>query len=433
MNPLRSVQSWIDRRAAKYVAKRARFETGTGSDIIKIITEAWNGGPAAAGVSINEDRALTIGAVYTAVRIISGTIASLPLHVLRRSDRGREFALRHWAYPLLHDEPSEYHTSFTWRELLVAHLLLWGNHYSRIEWMNNGAAGALYPLSPWEVKPYRLDNGEQRYQVQLPDGREDLPADEMLHVPGLGYDGLKGLSVIRYARESLGTAKAMDLFTGSFFGNGAKPGAILEVPARMDEKAQQNLAESLRIRFGDVSDAFKVLVLEEGAKMHTYTMPLEDAQLLDARKLSRSEIFGMYGVPPHLGGDTERSTSWGTGIEQQDIGYAKHTITPLIVRIEQEINRKLFGRGSQLYAKFSLDGLMRGDFKSRMEGYRIAVGGPFITRNEARDLEDWNVSGEPGMDQVLTPLNLGVGATPATTDPNAGGGAADPFGTGGTA
>lgn len=407
-----TVNTWAARRMANWLASRARYENGNGTDIIKIITEAWGGGKSASGVSINEDKALTIGAVYTAIRIISSTISSLPLHVMRRGKKGGEIAVRHWAYPLLHDSPNEYHTSFTWREVLIAHLQLWGNHYSRIEWLKNGSAQALYPLMPWNVEPYRKSNGEQRYRVLMADGKEELPADEVIHIPGLGYDGLKGLSVIQYQRDMLGNSKAMEQFTGAFFKNGAKPGAILEVPSRMKPEAQINLAGSLGEKFGDSSDAFKVLVLEEGSKLHTYTMPLQDAQLLEARKLSRSEVFGLYGVPPHLGGDTERSTSWGTGIEQQDIGYAKHTITPLCVRIEQELNRKLFGRGSGLYAKFNLAGLMRGDFKSRMEGMRIAVGGPFLTRAEAREIEDWNMSSEPGMDQVLTPLNMGVGATP---------------------
>lgn len=422
MNVGSAISGWMARRTAAWLAeymKRAQ-ETGNGADIIKIITEAWGGGPSASGVPINEDKALTIGAVYTAIRIISSTLGSLPLHVMRRGeDKRRDFALRHWAYPLLHDSPNEYHTSFTWREVLIAHLLLWGNHYSRINWRQDGRADALYPLMPWQVKTSRTASGRQIYEVQIEGGSEELGADEVLHIPGLGYDGLKGVSVIRYMRDALGTSKAMELFTGAFFKNGAKPGAILEVPGRMNEPAQKNLADSIAQKYGQVGDSFKVLVLEEGSKLHTYTMPLEDAQLLDSRKLSRSEIFGLYGVPPHLGGDTERSTSWGTGIEQQDIGYAKHTITPLCVRIEQEINRKLFGRGSGLYCKFSLDGLQRGDFKSRMEGYRVAVGGPFITRNEARDLEDWNASSEAGMDEVLTPLNLGVGATPPAPDPAA--------------
>lgn len=384
--------------------------------------DAWfwdwaTGGKSAAGISMNEQKALTVGAVYTAVRIISGTIGSLPLHVYSRDASGRRnFAVRHWAYPLLHDSPNEYHTSCIWRELMMAHLLLWGNSYHRIEWLKNGAAGALYPLMPWDVEPKRTESGAQVYTVKIANGgRETLPSDEVLHIPGLMYDGMMGVSVISKMRDSAALAKAAENFGSEFFANSARPGVILEVPGRMKEGAQNTLVKSLNDSFKG-GNAFKALVLEEGAKMHTVQMPLQDAQFLETRKFQRSEILGWYGVPPHLGGDTERSTSWGTGIEQQDIGYAKHTITPWVNRIEQEINRKLFGRGSGLYCKFNLDGLQRGDFKSRMEGYRIAVGAPFLTRNEARELEDWNTLDDDAMNDVITPLNMGVGAKPDMPD-----------------
>lgn len=437
------IGDWVALRAAGYLAKRMRTETGNGSDIIKMIAEAWGGGKTASGVSINEDKALTIGAVYTAVRIISDTMAALPLHVYERTDIGRSFATKHWAYALLHDSPNEYHTSSQWRRIMIAHRLLWGRAYSRINWLKNGAADGLYPLMPWNVKTMRvgmseqiyvavgwdgskrrLDTGEQYYAVSTDTGREILPSDEVLHFPGLCYDGMDGVSVIQKQREALGLSKAMEEFSSAFFGNGAKPGAILEVPARMKEDAQKNLALSIAEKFGKPSDAFKVMVLEEGSKLHTYTMPLEDAQLLDARKFSRGEIFGWYGVPPHLGGDTEKSTSWGTGIEQQDIGYAKHTITPLCVDFEQEFKRKLFGRGTGFYSKFNLDALQRGDFKSRMEGYKSAVGRPFISVNEARELEDWNT--KEGYDDIALPLNTGVGPGEEPPAPGSAPAAGDP-------
>jgi HK97 family phage portal protein len=387
---------WLKR----WAESRARVEQGTGVKWVTDLKQLWGWNSTAAGVEVSERSSLAIGAVFTAVRIIGGTLASLPMHVFRRTERGNEFAVRHWAYPLLHDSPNEYHTSFTWRELMAAHLLLWGNHYSRINWLKNGSADALYPLMPWQVEPQRTKAGVPFYRVHLSDGTEELPADEMLHVPGLGYDGEKGVSVIGCQREALGLNKAMEIFSASFFANGAKPGAILETPGRMNPEAQKNLAASLVEKFGKVDDSFKVLVLEEGSKLHTYTMPLAEAELIAARKLSRSEIFGTFGVPPHLGGDTERQTSWGTGIEQMDIGYAKHTVTPWCVRIEQEINRKLFGRGSGLYCKHSLEGLMRGDYKTRMEGFAIGVQNGFKLIDEVRELEN-----DP-------PLPNGLGAKP---------------------
>jgi len=394
-------------RASGARGQRAH-EEGNGTSWLQNLVEIFAGPRSAAGVRVNPHNALTISAVYTAVRIIAGTIASLPLHVYRRDQDGRStLALRHWAYPLLHDSPNEYHSSFVWRELMVAHAMLWGNAYARIEWMGNGSAAALYPLMPWLVTPYLAADGEKRYEVRLARGGvEDLESDEVLHVPGLGCDGLRGQSVIAAQRDALGLSKAMEIFSSAFFRNGAKPGAVLEVPQRMNEVAQAKLSDSIMERFGHVEDAFKIVVLEEGAKLHTYTMPLEDAQLLESRKFSRAEIFGWYGVPPHLAGDTERQTSWGTGIEQMDIGYAKHTITPWLVRIEQECARKLFGRGSGLYARFSLDGLLRGDFASRMEGFAKATGGPFLSRNEVRELEDWPAIAGGEFDRPLRPLNM---------------------------
>jgi len=408
---------------------RAVVEQGNGVKWLSHLFELFSGPKSASGIPINEDSALTIAAVYTAVRIIGGTIGSLPLFVYRRTDGGgRELALRHWAYPLLHDSPNEYHTAFTWLEMMLAHLLLWGDSFNRIEWLGNGSAGALYPLMPWDVDVKLTSKGAKFYQVRLPDGREDLPDDEVLHVPGLTYDGLRGLSVIGKMRDSLGLAKAAENLAGSFFANGAKPGWNLQVPGRMSETAQQNLTKSIAERFAH-KDALGVLVTEEGSKLiGPLTMPFRDAQFIEMRKFQRFEVFGWYGVPPHLAGDVEKASSWGTGIEQMDIGYAKHTIRPWCVRIEQEVNRKLFARGSQLYCKFNLDALMRGDFKSRMEGLQIAIGRPWLTPNEGRELEDWNRSAQPDMDQVAQAANASAatqaGANSPAGDPAGGNGGA---------
>lgn len=370
------------------------------------------GWPTSSGVSITPDSALRIAAVFTAVRIISGTVGALPMQVYRRDDDGdREIARRHWAYALLHSSPNEFHTAMSWRELLVTHILLWGNSYNRIEWLGNGAAGALYPLMPWNVEPKFTKGGSRYYEIRLPNGREDLADYEILHVPGLSYDGVSGLSVVGKMRDALGLSKAAEDFGAQFFANGARIGGILEVPGKMDEVASKNLTDSIAKNFaGGQAGAFKAMVLEEGAKWHgNITMPLKDAQFLEVRKFQRSEIFGWYGLPPHLGGDTERQTSWGTGIEQMDIGYAKHTITPLCVRIEQELNRKLFGASSDFYCRHVLDGLLRGDFKSRMEGLQIAIGRPWMSVNEGRQLSDMNRLDDAGYDEIALPLNTGVG------------------------
>jgi HK97 family phage portal protein len=395
-------------------AERRSAQQGNGMNWLQNILELLAGPKASSGVHMSERKALTIPAVSTAVRLIGGTVGSMPQDVYRRTEEGgRELALRHWAHPLLHDAPNEYHTAFTWRELLVTHVLLWGNSYNRIEWLQNGTAGALLPLMPWCVEPRLTSGGVKYYTVHLDNGKEDLPDDEVLHVPGVSYDGMRGMSVIERMRDAMGLSKAAEDLAGAFFANGAKVGGILEVPGKMDPEAQKNLVESLQKTLTSKEGAFKAIVLEEGAKFHGPTMmPFKDAQFLELRGYQRAEILAEFGVPPHLGGLSDKQTSWGTGIEQMDIGYAKHTIMPLCARIEMECNRKLFRRGSGYYTKFNLDALMRGDFKSRMEGLQIAVGGPWLTRNEARAVEDWNRSSEEGMDKVLTALNMGAGATP---------------------
>jgi HK97 family phage portal protein len=407
-------------RLRNWLQKRTVVEQGTGTGWLSNILAVMAGPQASSGIHMNEPKALTLGPVSTAMRVIGGTFGSLPCHVYRRVEGGgRELAVRHWAYPLLHDSPNEYHTSFSWRELLIAHLLLWGNSYNRIEWLGNGSASALYPLMPWDVTPRLTSGGSKYYQVRLPDGKEDLPDDEVLHVPGLSYDGLKGMSVIGRLRDSLGLAKAAENLAGDFFAKGAKPGWNLQVPGRMSPTAQQNLASSIMERFAG-KEAMGVLVTEEGSKLiGPLTMPFKDAEFVQIRQFQRDELLAEFGVPPHLGGASDKQTSWGSGVEQMDIGYAKHTIRPICVRVEQELNRKLFPRGSGLYVSFSMDALMRGDFKTRMEGLQIAVGGPWLTRNEAREIEDWNKSAEEGMDKVLTPLNLGAGAAPKPPEPDA--------------
>lgn len=395
----------------KRAEKRMVVEQGNGISWLTDIWQLFAGPKSAAGVSITEHKAMTIPAVFTAVRIISGTIASLPLFVYRRVESGgREAAVRHWAYPLLHDSPNEFHTSFMWRVLLLAHLMLWGNSYHRIEWLRNGSATAIYPLMPWDVDVLLTSRGEKRYRVRLPDGAEELKDDEVLHFVGPWcLNHLKGVSIVEMMRDPLGLSKASENLASAFFSRGAKPGWNLQVPGRMSAEAQKNLALSIQERFAK-DDAMGVFVTEEGAKLiGPLTMPFKDAQFLETRNASRAEIFGWYGVPPHLAGDAAKNTTWGTGIEQMDIGYAKHTIHPLCFGIEQELNRKLFGRGSGLYCEFDLNGLMRGDFRSRIEALVRMTGRPFLTGNEARDLEGFNRVAQPDMDKVALQLNTGTG------------------------
>lgn len=357
--------------------------------------------PSSAGIVVSEARAMRLSTVYTCVRILAETLASLPLHIYERGDSGKAPAPRHRYQYLLHDSPNEWTTSMVWRELGMAHVLLWGNSYSRLDWSNGGQLLGIYQLLPWQVQPYRK-GGTLRYRVQLEDGIEELPAEDVLHVPGLGYDGLMGLSVIRdYARNTLGLAIGAEDYGGRLFANDARPGLVLTHPGQMKQDAYERLKSSVGEQYGG-KNRFRPMILEEGMTAVSMPMPAKDAQFLETRKQQRSEIFGLYRVPPHMGGDLERATF--SNIEHQDIAFAKHTMRPWCVRWEQELNRKLFGRGSHYFVEFNLDGLMRGDFKSRMEGYQIGVGGPFLTVDEVRSLE--NLPPTPGGEQRLVPVNM---------------------------
>ena len=388
----------------------------------KWLIEWAGGGPSAAGMSVNEDKAMGLAIAYGCAARIASALASLPIHVYKRAGKFSEPAGEHWAQPLLADAPNPLHTSFVWRELIAMHALFWGNHYSAIEIDGRGEAIFL-PLLPWNVTVRLTSTGRRKvYVVRLSDGSEkEFREDRILHIPALGSDGLVGISPVRKLRNMYGLAMAAENFGSRFFANDARPSVVLETPAKMKAEAQKNLVTSLYEKFQGAEDKWKVLVLEEGAKMHTVQMPLEDAQFLQTRQMQDIQICASFGVPPHMVGLQEKSTSWGSGIEQMSIGFAKYTMLPWCRKIEQELQRKLFA-GTEYFAKFSLEGLMRGDYKSRMEGYQIAVQNGIKTRNEVRELED-----DPPIDDGDIPLVQGnlttlkkLQADPAPKDNTAG-------------
>lgn len=355
-----------------------------------------------AGVSVTEGKASTYSAVYACVRVIAETLASLPLQIHQDlGDGRRRYAPEHPLAALLAREPNPDNTSFYWRETKQAHALLWGNGYSRIEMTRGGEVRAIYPLEPWRMTPERY-NGRLRFRYRLDDGEEILSASEVLHVPALGFDGLVGKSPVRQMRDTIGLGLATQDFGSRFFGNDARPGVIMEVPGRLKDEAQKKLVESLQRNYAGLENKWKVLVLEDGAKMHMVQMPLEDAQFLETRAFQKLEICAIYRVPPHMVASLEKGASYAS-IEQQDINFTKHCILPWCVRWEQELNRKLF-RSGEYFVRFNLGGLMRGDFEARTNGYKNGILDGWLLRNEVRALEDM----EPieGLDTPMVPLNF---------------------------
>ena len=323
------------------------------------------------------------------MRVIAETIASLPLHVYKVTDTGSEKATQHSLYRLLHDEPNREMTSFVMRETMLTHLLLWGNSYSQVIRTGRNQIDSLYPLLPDHMEVDRDSKGKLTYTYTTSEGRiYRLAPEEVLHIPGLGFDGVVGYSPIALEKNAIGLGLAAEEYGSKFFSNGARPSGILTHPNTV--KNPKVLRESWNAAYGGSSNSGRVAILEEGMKFETISMPNNEAQFLETRKFQVSEICRIFRVPPHLAGDLEHATF--SNIEHQSISFAVHTIRPWLVRIEQAINRSLFSEREKVhfYAQFNIDGLMRGAYKERMEGYAIARQNGWMSANDIRELENMN-------------------------------------------
>lgn len=360
-----------------------------------------------AGVAVSEYNAMQSTAVYACVRVLAETVASLPLPVYKRLSRGKEKAFNHPIYPLLHDMPNPDMTSFTFRETLMGHLLLWGNAYAQIiRDKKSGRVIELWPLYPDRMTVDRdLQSGEVFYQYSGNGNIVTLRREQVFHIPGLGFDGMKGYSPVHMAREAIGLALATEEFGARFFANGARPGGILEHPGVV--KDPEKLRKSWEEVYKGVKNSHKIAVLEEGMKYHEIGIPPEDAQFLETRKFQLNEICRIFRVPPHLVADLERATF--SNIEHQSIEFVVHTIRPWLVRWEQAITKCLLRPEERMeyFAKFTVDGLLRGDFKTRMEGYAIGRQNGWYSANDIRELEDLNpVDAKQGGDIYLVNGNM---------------------------
>ena len=349
----------------------------------------WGG--TASGKNVNERTAMTVTAVYACVRILAEAIAGLPLHVYRyRPDGGKERVPGHALFRLLHDAPNPEMTSFVFRETLMAHLLLHGNAYAQIIRDGRGQVLSLYPLLPSRMRVDRdKKTGRIVYTYTKEDG-PDIPLswDEVLHIPGLGFDGLIGYSPIAMAKNAVGLALAIEEYGAAFFANGANPGGVLEHPGVV--KNPEQLRESWHGQYGGSGKAHKIAVLEEGLKFHAIGIAPEAAQFLQTRKFQINEIARIFRIPPHLIGDLEKATF--SNIEHQSLEFVKYSIGPWVVRWEQALMQTLLlpGEKREYFIKFNLDGLLRGDTKSRNESYATGRQNGWLSANDIRELEDMN-------------------------------------------
>lgn len=357
------------------------------------------------GKSVTPATAMTTAAVYACVRIISETIASLPLHVYERVESGKRRATEFPLYSLLHDAPNSLMTSFEFREVMQAHLLLWGNAFAEIDYNGRGGIEALWPLQPAKMHQIKQDKGKLYYQYERPDHSvEWIPGDTLWHLRGLGSDGLYGYSPIQLMRNAVGVSLATEEFAGRFFGNGAQLGGVLRHPGVLGEPAFNRLQESWGERHGGLSNAHKTAILEEGMEYQQITIPPEDAQFLETRKFQVTEVARIFRVPPHMLADLERATF--SNIEQQSIDFVVNTIRPWLVRWEQSIQQNLMlaRYRSRYFTEFLVDGLLRGDIGSRYEAYAKGRQNGWLSANDIRTFENMNEI-DSG-DIYLVPLNM---------------------------
>lgn len=355
-------------------------------------------GRTTSGKPVNERTAMQTTAVYACVRILAEAIASLPLHVYEyQDDGGKKLVHDHPLYYLLHDEPNPEMTSFVFRETLMSYLLIWGNAYAQIIRDGAGRVLGLYPLLPDKMEVQRDDRGNIYYVYSRNSdenpmfkeyGNIKLKADDVLHIPGLGFDGLIGYSPIAMAKNAVGMTLACEEYGASFFANGANPGGVLEHPGVLKDPSK--VRESWNSVYRGVNNAHKIAVLEEGMKYQQIGIPPEEAQFLETRKFQINEIARLYRIPPHMVGDLDKSSF--SNIEQQSLEFVKYTLDPWVIRWEQSLQRSLLlpGEKGKYFIKLNVDGLLRGDYQSRMNGYAVGRQNGWFSANDIREMENMN-------------------------------------------
>jgi HK97 family phage portal protein len=388
----------------------------------KWLVEYFSGGAeTSAGVHVTTSTAMYCVAVYACIDILSRTVGSLPLYLYRRLDGGgKELARKHPLFSLMRRQPNPEMTAMRYRSTLQGHLASWGSAYSYIDWEVSGR-NAGYPRAIWPIRPDRVQvsrtSGILEYKYYP--GSEDakltegftIPKGCMLHIPGFGFDGITGYSPITLAREAIGLSKATEEFGARFFGAGMHPGAILEHPGQLSAQAAKNLKDSKDIYAG-LGNSHRLMVLEEGMSFKPIAINPQDSQFLETRKFQLTEIARLYHVPPHMIADVEKSTSWGTGIEEQNIGFITHTMRPWFVLWEEELGRVLLREDEkdEYFFEFDLMALLRGDAVKRWTAYIMGKRNGILNADEIRGWENLNpIPGGLGQEYIVEKNMIGLG------------------------
>lgn len=369
----------------------------------------FGGGKTASGANVNNYTALNYSALWACVRVICKGVSTMPLHLYERLETGgKQRAIKHPIYYLLHSRPNPEMVPLTFKDTLTAHVLTWGNGYAEIERNGNGHPIALWPLTPNRVTLERNQiTKEMQYKVTLPDGGTvPLKANQVFHIPGPGYDGLKGYSVLTMFRESIGLGLSLQEYSARFFGNGAAPMGVLEHPSALKDPAKDYLRGSWNEMHQGLSNAHRVAILEEGMKYHQIGVSPEDAQMLESRKFSQLEMASIFQVPPHKIGNLDRATF--TNIEHQAQEFLTDTLLYWLTLWEQTIGWKLLTPVEQAkyFAEFLTANLLRGDLKSRYEAYAIARQWGWYSADDIREKENENPLPDGQGKGYLIPMNM---------------------------
>lgn len=372
------------------------------------LATALGAAPTASGQSVSETGSMRCITVFRCVSIKSGVIANLPLGLYdEKIERGVARAIQLHDNPLnklVAETPNPYMPSFIWKEGIVMNLDLWGNHYSVIERDGANRVRNLLPIPPAQVGVQRV-NKRNKYTVTFSDGMQEIyDQDDILHIPGIGFDGIKGISPISWVgRQSVGNAFALEEFVGRMHANSMRPSGWVELPKGMNQTAFNRLREELESLYAGTGNTGRTLYLDNGAKWNQMGMSLEDAQTLESRRFSVTEICRLFGVPPHLVGEVTGNTSWGTGIEQLTIGFQKFSIDPILTRIEQILTMKLC-RGTRLFFQFDRSALTAMDSKTESEILAQGIQNARFTPNDVRRRQ--GLPPVKGGDTLFVPVNL---------------------------
>ena len=367
---------------------------------------AMSGGVSSeSGVMVSESNADRISAVFSCVRVISETLGMLPWKLYRRVGDGKEQAVDHPLYRLVHNQPNPEIPSMVFRETLAAHCALRGNCYAEIEFNKAGRITALWPLLPHNMSPTRV-NGRIAYDYQLGGETYRLSADRVLHIPGPGYDGIIGYSLVTKAREAMGISLAAEKYGATFYSRGARPTGVLTHPQVLGPKGRSNVKKGLVRSVSGLSNANRVLVLEEGMKWEQMGLSNEDSQFIETRKFQISEIARMFRVPLHMIAEMDRATF--SNIEQQSIEFVMYCLLPWTTRFDQYGTMKLLleRERADYFVEHVISGLVRGDIKTRYEAYQIGRQNGWLCADDVRKMENLNpLPDGQGGDIYIVPMN----------------------------